>query len=451
MFLKTAALLTACLSGADARRNRPARTTVVHLIENGQCGEVALDRILVNGARGAGLETGNCADEGYTVEIGASELDVGANIPAGQRGIVQTLINLGRGDDDMIYPETFYARPEDNACVGDQIAGVASACEAFPDPEDPGICGSDCMTRAQRLMTASENGGCTILGPIEEKLNAMVSTCDGLIAVDPEPVRPGGGRGGGGGHQRPSRVRGPCAIGFCESGNCPVCQEGLECVAVNPNQVCAGACFGKCREIVYDCVTCDDLNWAVGTRPGLDQVCYESDGAALAEGGGCTAGADFATGEEFCRTVGARLCTADEVLAGAGRGTGCQHDSRMIWTSSRATADGSLHCSRNEAVMVSGNQNRAFPPVCVDKSVADTDGTQVECAAAGSTGCTAVRCCADVECGAAHADSGLCSESFQYWRMHLEEGGIRGGGGGDMVQVRPGRPRHSACRTACSC
>ena len=113
------------------------------------------------------------------------------------------------------------------------------------------------------------------------------------IAVDPGFGIPGltfgipGGGGGGGG------IKGQCAIGFCESGNCATCQEGLECVNPTPGAMCAGACFGVCREIIYDCVNCADLGWG-GLHPGGDTpdlVCSESDGEAL--GGECLDSVNF--------------------------------------------------------------------------------------------------------------------------------------------------------------
>ena len=38
------------------------------------------------------------------------------------------------------------------------------------------------VSQATALQATSEAGGCTILGPIEEKLNTMVSTCQGLVS-----------------------------------------------------------------------------------------------------------------------------------------------------------------------------------------------------------------------------------------------------------------------------
>ena len=53
----------------------------------------------------------------------------------------------------------------------------------------------------------------------------------------------------------------------------------------------------------------------------LEDVCLR-DGLAFQDAAG------------FCRGVGGRLCTLDEVQRGCTRGTSCPDDSALIWTSS---------------------------------------------------------------------------------------------------------------------
>ena len=88
----------------------------------------------------------------------------------------------------------------------------------------------------------------------------------------------------------------------------------------------------------------------------LPNVCGESDnglggcgrnqcfGGVVAGGADLGAGviepphADTATGgwahaNKICKDAGARLCTVAETKAEVGRGTGCQHDGEMVWTS----------------------------------------------------------------------------------------------------------------------
>ena len=61
------------------------------------------------------------------------------------------------------------------------------------------------------------------------------------------------------------------------------------------------------------CATCEELGW--NARGG--EVCAESD-----DGFDCQSGLDFADARSACEAFGARLCTAEELLAGEGQGTG---------------------------------------------------------------------------------------------------------------------------------
>ena len=60
-------------------------------------------------------------------------------------------------------------------------------------------------------------------------------------------------------------------------------------------------------------------------RPGCS-VWGESDA-----GWPCTRDKTFAEAEAICRSVGARLCTAAELVDGCTAGTGCQFDFELIW------------------------------------------------------------------------------------------------------------------------
>ena len=188
-----------------------------------------------------------------------------------------------------------------------------------------------------------------------------------------------------------------CAIGFCEdSANCPQCAEGLTCAAGSGMQACAGTCFGTCSAIEHvECSTCAELGWATGRHPlnGVSTVCSESDN--INQGGAdwqCVNEISQADAEEHCMSAGARLCTAEELFElGEGQGTGCGHDSRLIWSSSSELVSGStnLHCGAFEMVAIPGNVGAMaanhIEPTCVN----------VERIGA------ALRCCADTVCGGA--------------------------------------------------
>ena len=126
------------------------------------------------------------------------------------------------------------------------------------------------------------------------------------------------------------------------------------------------------------CQTCEQLGWP--TEAGDIEVCAESD-----MGFDCAESVPFAGNRGanlMCQSLGARLCTAVELVLGEGRGTGCGHDARMIWSSSWELD--ALTCDRaTQRVVVSGSN--AAAPACMAKSASATDTA-------------AVRCCADLEC-----------------------------------------------------
>ena len=66
------------------------------------------------------------------------------------------------------------------------------------------------------------------------------------------------------------------------------------------------------------------------------EVWAESQFTSIGEGGdGCVSEVTFAEAEAICNGEGASLCTLEELQAGCTAGTGCAHDSDMIWTSTQ--------------------------------------------------------------------------------------------------------------------
>jgi len=75
---------------------------------------------------------------------------------------------------------------------------------------------------------------------------------------------------------------------------------------------------------------CSDTPIAGFAAPINDCPVYaERDGGPLQ----CLADATFPMARSFCLSVGARLCTANELVLGCGLSLGCGHDNRMIWSS----------------------------------------------------------------------------------------------------------------------
>jgi len=62
--------------------------------------------------------------------------------------------------------------------------------------------------------------------------------------------------------------------------------------------------------------------------------------------GGCKHALNFASANKLCSKLGARLCTRKEVAAQCTRGTGCNHDSDLIWTSTNELALSHASCHK---------------------------------------------------------------------------------------------------------
>eukprot|EP01052_Picozoa_sp_SAG31_P038896 SAG31_NODE_5284_length_2633_cov_1.219416_2_plen_267_part_00 len=137
----------------------------------------------------------------------------------------------------------------------------------------------------------------------------------------------------------------------------------------------------------HDCKTCGELNWS--TEQGDPEVCGESDDMMQ-----CTSDVDYAHAAATCNSIGTRLCTAIELKLGEGRSTGCNHNRRMIWSSSTFLdlgLDHPLVCGdESERVIVSGS------------AVGTAAYHEPACSPISSSADIAVRCCADIECPSGH-------------------------------------------------
>jgi len=82
--------------------------------------------------------------------------------------------------------------------------------------------------------------------------------------------------------------------------------------------------------------------------------------------GGCSQGTGHAYNwfnvKGYCEKAGMRLCTRDEIKADAARGTGCSHDDRAIWTSTRDST-GKYYRVQGNWNQSAGNHNEeaAYP------------------------------------------------------------------------------------------
>lgn len=103
---------------------------------------------------------------------------------------------------------------------------------------------------------------------------------------------------------------------------CPYCVEGLN----------------------VQCKSCDDLSLDPAGA-GTGQVCGNTPSEPCAEG------VTYHTAVELCAIFGMRLCTASELSTGEASETGCNHDTRAVWTSTQ-TDEEQVTCTENQRVTV---------------------------------------------------------------------------------------------------
>eukprot|EP01051_Picozoa_sp_SAG22_P018717 SAG22_NODE_3235_length_1841_cov_1.193456_1_plen_373_part_00 len=205
----------------------------------------------------------------------------------------------------------------------------------------------------------------------------------------------------------------PFFIGACDAVDCPSNSLGTDvptgctCDAAHDfiGNITASASSpfyeGRCTSINAailmtaknsGVLTCAELSalhgghWGSAAASGDTEVCGESDQGFLNSGEGdqCYQDIDYRQALGICTSIGARLCSAEEMLADEAALSGCAHDRRMIWTSTE--------CGGGHHLAAVGYSDWAQDRVD-DGSCAD---------AAACTACTAdddasraVRCCAD--------------------------------------------------------
>jgi hypothetical protein len=126
--------------------------------------------------------------------------------------------------------------------------------------------------------------------------------------------------------------------------------------------------------------------------------------------GVCNSAKTHAEAVEICNAVGARLCTKEELLADCPRGTGCQFDKELNWSSSPVlpcTSDASCDDGRLCTINTCGVNGK-----CTATPNPGCDTMSVVCGSSGSGACNnkpvleadpnelhEVRCCSDTSLG----------------------------------------------------
>ena len=98
--------------------------------------------------------------------------------------------------------------------------------------------------------------------------------------------------------------------------------------------VCAGQTINRVASELHEVRCCADSNLGVGWRQyvGRGAICENVWGESEINGV-CENGVTYQQALSMCASMGARVCTSEELLADCTRGSGCGHDSDFIWSS----------------------------------------------------------------------------------------------------------------------
>jgi hypothetical protein len=108
--------------------------------------------------------------------------------------------------------------------------------------------------------------------------------------------------------------------------------------------------------------TCTDLSWDIHPK-GDYYIC-----------GGTPSCSGVSTQSEAhttCKTEGARLCTAQEILDDEPTGTGCDYDSDLVWTQSSCACD--RDCLNTEFRTDGSGRPTGSEPNCCNDDAAASD------------------------------------------------------------------------------
>ena len=95
--------------------------------------------------------------------------------------------------------------------------------------------------------------------------------------------------------------------------------------------------------------TCNALDWAAHTSTGVGSsssggVCGATNEAPLSD---CSGARPWAWAQQTCLSIGARLCSASELVHGVGQGSGCNYDYLPVWSSDSCSSSVVPHQSES--------------------------------------------------------------------------------------------------------
>eukprot|EP01051_Picozoa_sp_SAG22_P016420 SAG22_NODE_2316_length_2729_cov_4.330269_2_plen_227_part_01 len=142
---------------------------------------------------------------------------------------------------------------------------------------------------------------------------------------------------------------------------------------------CAKSSWPLGQDTCDEFLSCKALGWDSETH-GRSNVCGASDLRGI---GGCTASATVDAGERQCQSLGARLCTAEELGLNEGNSEDCALDTSRAWSWSSKQST----CPAGERVGVAGSAGMwyGFVPTqtLYQITIRGPGGTELASAAAG--------------------------------------------------------------------
>jgi len=170
--------------------------------------------------------------------------------------------------------------------------------------------------------------------------------------------------------------------------------------------------------------TCQELGWTNAATFGDSTVCGETDLAL----GGCSGLVTWQGASDICAAAGARLCSADELARDEARGTGCNYDRELIWSSTKCPGGLSAvvgNSALNIAAQCNAAASKGYARCCADASPAEASRSAKSCEALGWSNAAAFG--NPHICGESDQGLGGCAGALKWTEAdaHCRKGGAR--------------------------
>ena len=143
--------------------------------------------------------------------------------------------------------------------------------------------------------------------------------------------------------------------------------------------------------------TCTELDWSEGVYNVDKKIAADCSYSMGITGSSCLESKTWYEAYDFCDSVGARLCTTDEIKSGMTSGSGCNFDGKMVWTGTPCDSNGFyLSLGRWHDINGESGRNTIAAQYCVnDLYITEKTANMVPSFSDPAQQPLAVRCCAD--------------------------------------------------------